>query len=468
MKLKLVVFLLIVAACVVGYMTMTGGENKHEIEYSEVVSGPLTFAVETLGTLEPLSEVIVSCEATGKIVEILRDFDDPVEKDEIICRIDPELVDAQHAQSVAALATAESAVADAKIACEEQLSLLPVLTERAAQELESAKSALEMAEFNFQRLDDLFNRKQAPKAEWLATKTAFDQAKAAVKIAQTALQQAQNNERFMPPRLDQALVKAKSDKARAQAQFDTTKAQVEKCVIRSPIDGIVLTRFLDVGTTVNPTLQPPPLFLIAPSLSRMKVSARVSESDIAHIEVGQKATFTVEGKQRSNFEGAILQKRNQPEIIQGVTTYTVILEVQNDARRTLLPGMSVNVVIECVRHDNTEKIANKALRFRPPLELEARRKLLDAMEAAYPAEPKNSDGTRIDYCQKSAAWTFDELNNTWMPVPLWTGVTDNFETQILDGAKSGDKFVHKFIEKSSAGFSLKEAIRQANPAERSL
>jgi len=200
----------------------------------------------------------------------------------------------------------------------------------------------------------------------------------------------------------------------------------------------------------------------------MKVSARVSESDIAHIEVGQKATFTVEGKQRSNFEGTILQKRNQPEIIQGVTTYTVILEVQNDARRTLLPGMSVNVVIECVRHDKTDKIANKALRFRPPLELEERRKLLDAMEASYPAEPKNPDGSRIDYCQKSAAWKFNESDNTWTPVPLWTGVTDNFETQILSGAKAGDQFVDKFIEKSSAGFSLKEAIRQANPAERSL
>lgn len=466
MKLKLVIFLLIVAACVVGFMTMTGGENKHEIAYSEVVSGPLTFAVETLGTLEPLSEVIVSCEATGKIVEILRDFDDPVKKDEIICRIDPELVDAQHAQSVAELSRTESAVKNARIARDKQLALLPVYTERTAQELESARSALEFAQFNFDKIAKLKAANNAGDLEFVNAKISLEQAKAAVAIAETAHQEAKYNEQYLPSQMDEEIEQTLAAKALAQARFDTTKAQVEKCVIRSPIDGIVLTRFLDVGTTVNPTLQPPPLFLIAPSLSRMKVSARVSESDIAHIEVGQKANFTVEGKQRSLFEGTILQKRNQPEIIQGVTTYTVILEVQNDARRTLLPGMSVNVVIECIHHENTIKVANKALRFRPPLELEERRKLLEEMK--YPDEPKSPDGSRIDYCQKSSVWTFNELDNTWKPIPLWTGVTDNFETQILDGAKVDDAFVDKFIEKSSAGFSFKEAIRQASPTNRTM
>ncbi|MCB9854603.1 MAG: efflux RND transporter periplasmic adaptor subunit [Phycisphaerales bacterium] len=464
--LKIAIVLLLIAGGVFGYNALNSGPARHEIEYSEVVSGPLTFAVETLGTLEPLSEVVVSCEATGKIVEILKDFDDPVEKNEIICRIDPELVDAQHAQSVAEKARAESAVQNAEIDRNKQLALLPVYVQRTAQELASASAALELAQYNFDRIAKLKASNNANDAEYVNAKAMLDQAKAAVETAKTAHQEAQFNEQFIPSQLTEAIAQAKAAKALAQAMFDTTKAQVEKCVIRSPIDGIVLTRYLDVGTTVNPTLQPPPLFLIAPSLERMKVSARVSESDIAHIEVGQKATFTVEGKHRTSFEGTILQKRNQPEIIQGVTTYTVILEVQNDARRTLLPGMSVNVVIECVRHDMTDKIANKALRFRPPLDLEARSKLLDEMK--YPAEPKNPDGSRIDYCQKSSAWTYDESKGSWTPVPLWTGVTDNFETQILAGAKKGDKFVDKFIQISSGGFSLKEAIRQASPTQRSL
>ncbi|MCA9254508.1 MAG: efflux RND transporter periplasmic adaptor subunit, partial [Phycisphaerales bacterium] len=343
---------------------------------------------------------------------------------------------------------------------------LPIYVQRTAQELASATAALELAQYNYDRIAKLKASNNANELEFVNAKASLDQAKAAAEKARTAHQEAQFNEQYIPSQLTEAIAQARAAKALAQAMFDTTKAQVEKCVIRSPIDGIVLTRYLDVGTTVNPTLQPPPLFLIAPSLDRMKVSARVSESDIAHIEVGQKANFTVEGKHRTKFEGVILQKRNQPEIIQGVTTYTVILEVQNDARRTLLPGMSVNVVIECVHYDKTDKVANKALRFRPPLELEERQKLLDAME--YPAEPKNPDGSRIDYCQKASAWRFSESDGKWTPIPIWTGVTDNFETQILSGAKEGEMFVDKFIVRSTGGFSLKEAIRQASPTQRSL
>lgn len=464
--LKIAIVLLLIVGGAVGYQMMTTGKAEYEIEKSEVVTGPLTFAVETLGTLEPLSEVTVSCEATGKIVEILKDFDDPVSKNEVICKIDPELVNAQHAQSKAELARAKSAVHNAEIDRDKQLKLLPVYVTRTEQEVNSAQAALDLARYNFERIAKLKASNNANELEYVNAEASLDQAKAALETAKTAHEEAVFNEQFVPKQLDEALAQANAAKALAEAMFDTTRAQVEKCVIKSPIDGIVLTRYLDVGTTVNPTLQPPPLFLIAPSLDRMKVSARVSESDIAHIEVGQKASFTVEGKQRTTFEGTILEKRSQPEIIQGVTTYTVILQVNNDKRRTLLPGMSVNVVIECVHHDNTAKIANKALRFRPPLELEARRKLLDAMN--YPEEPKKPDGSLIDYCQKSSAWKFNEESRSWTPIPLWIGVTDNFETQILAGAKPGDQFIDQFIEKNTGGFSFKDAIRMASPTNRSM
>jgi HlyD family secretion protein len=95
--LKISIILLILVGSAVGVMMLKNGEAAIEIDHSTVVNGPLTFSVETLGTLEPLTDVVVSCEATGKIVEILRDYDDPVKADEIICRIDPEFVAAQHA-----------------------------------------------------------------------------------------------------------------------------------------------------------------------------------------------------------------------------------------------------------------------------------------------------------------------------------------------------------------------------------
>lgn len=463
---KIVLILIILAAAIFGYTSFQDTGDNYEIEYATVKRGALTFSIETLGQLSPLSEVVVSCETTGKIVEMMVDYDDEVEKDQVICRIDPEIVMSQHAQSVASLERAKSALQASRIRKDEQLARLPALTKQAEAELESARSALDQAEFNWQRIDNLFKQKQAPEAEWRSFKTGYESAKAAVKAAEAALVQASANEEYTPPQLETAIKEAEAARDLAKAQFDTTEVQVERCIIRSPIDGIILRRYLDVGTTVNPTLQPPPLFLIAPSLGRMKVSARVSESDIAHIEVGQPASFAVEGKRRSEFRGSILEKRNQPDIIQGVTTYTVILEVENDARRTLLPGMSVNVVIECVKRDDTLKIENKALRFRPPLSSEARQEDLERLE--WPTEPKKPDGTRVDYCQKSHLWTFNEADKSWTPVPIWTGITDNLSTEILIGAGADDKFVSEFDELSSKGFSLKEALKLASPDNRRI
>ena len=463
---KIILILVILAAAVFGYMSLQDPTDDYKVEHATVESGPLTFSIETLGQVSPLTEVTVSCETTGKIIEMLVDYDDEVAKDQVICRIDPEIVMAQHAQSVASLERAKSALEASKIRKEEQLARLPALTKQAQAELDSARSALEQAEFNWQRIDKLFKQNQAPEAEWRGFKTGFESAKAVVKAAEAALVQAETNEQYTPPQMETAMKEAEAARDLAKAQFDTTKAQVEKCVLRSPIDGIVLRRFLDVGTTVNPTLTPPPLFLIAPSLSRMQVSARVSESDIAHIEVGQPASFAVEGKRRSEFRGSILEKRNQPDIIQGVTTYTVILEVENDTRRTLLPGMSVNVVIECVKRDKTLKVENKALRFRPPLSRDDRRGELE--DVTWPPEPKKADGTRVDYCQKAHLWKFNETDKSWTPVPIWTGITDNLETEILEGAKAGDEFVSNFDELSSKGFSLKEALKLASPDNRRL
>jgi len=463
---KIILVLVIIGGAAVAYASLQDPTDDYKIDHATAQRGPLTFSIETLGQVSPLTEVVVSCETTGKIVEILVDYDEEVRKDQVICRIDPEIVQTQHKQSMASLARAESALADARIARDEQLALLPQLTKQAKAELDAAEASLAQAQFNFDRIDKLFKQQQSPEAEWVGAKTAVATSQAAVETARANVVRAENNERFGPPRLEEAIKQAAAARDLAKAQFDTTEVQVERCIIRSPIDGVILRRYLDVGTTVNPTLQPPPLFLIAPSLSRMQVSARVSESDIAHIEVGQPASFAVEGKRRSEFRGSILEKRNQPDIIQGVTTYTVILEVENDARRTLLPGMSVNVVIECVKRDETLKIENKALRFRPPLSRDERREKLEAVE--WPDEPKKSDGTRVDYCQKAHLWSFNEADKTWTPVPIWTGITDNLETEILLGAESGDKFVSDFDELSSKGFSLKEALKLASPDNRTL
>lgn len=443
-----------------------GGAGDFEVEFAVTEKGPVRMTVETLGTIEPLSTVTVGCEATGKIIEITVDFDDPVKKDQVICRIDPELVEAEMARAKADLARARSAVVDAEIQQRELQAQLPVATQRAHGQLQEVQAALIAEAYNWNRVDRLYRDQNATEAEWTMARASHERAEAAVKIAQAAYDQAKLNEEYQPQRAQEAVDQARAAQQLAEAVLSRTEAQLERCVIRSPIDGIVLRRYLDVGTTVVAQFQPPALFDIAPSLDRMKVLAKVSESDIVHVDEGQPASFTVEGKQRVTFEGRILHKRNQPVTIQGVATYTVILEVDNDERRTILPGMSVNVEIECVNRPETLHVSNKALRFRPPIDLELHRDLLDA--ATWPDEPRGEDGKTMNYARKAHLWRFEPSSGKWELVPIWIGVTDNVVTEVLAGARAGDRFVREFIPKSAGGFSLKEAIRLAAPGNRTM
>ncbi|MBK8269593.1 MAG: efflux RND transporter periplasmic adaptor subunit [Planctomycetes bacterium] len=453
---KPIVAVLILGGGIAAYQKFGQSQATYDISTAEIDTGRVTMTIETLGNVEPLSTVVVGCEVTGRIVEMPVDHDDPVKKDQIICRIDPELAEADHQKSIAEKERTSSLVNDAKVALNEQLANLPVLTEQARQQWEVAKSSLEQAKFNWERTDKLFKDGNAPELEWIIAKSTYGQAVGHEKLTEAQYRQAQNNEKYVPQRLAQALEQAKAAADLAAAQFKTTETRIDRCIIRSPIDGIVLKCFEDEGQVVIAALTTPPLFLIAPSLDKLRVNAKVSETDIVHIDVGQKSKFKVEGKQTAEFEGTILHKRNQPEILQGVTTYTVTMELQNDERRTLLPGMSVNVIIECEQRTAALRIANSALRFKPPLSVQEIRKILDATE--HPPEPRTADGKRMNYCTKEFAWMYDQAKQKWNVVPLWVGITDNVFTEVLVGAKEGDSFVTKFIQKTTGGFNFKEAL----------
>lgn len=454
-------------AVVAKFTVFNNGGADYEIQIVVAEEGPLVMTIETSGTVEPLSVVQVGCETTGKIIEIAVDHDEPVTKGQIICRIDPELVDAQHQQSIAEQSRATSALTEARLAVEEQTANLPIATQQALATLQEAEAAFIDAEYQYNRIKELFEADDAAEGEWTAIQAQYKRAEAAVTVGKATHQLAKNNEVFLLKRAAEAVGQAEAAEKLALARFNFTKAQVEKCIIRSPIDGIVLKRFMDVGATVNAQFQAPQLFLLAPSLDHLRVNAKVSESDIVHVDKGQIASFTIEARGRKSFEGRILEKRSQPDIIQNVVTYTVIFEVDNNAARTLLPGLTVNVEIECVNRPQVVKIPNSALRFKPPLDLEKRREMKDA--ATWPARPAGSaDGPPLEYCEKSQAWTFNEADGSWRLVPLWIGITDNLYTEVLSGAKPDDAFVKRFKIKESSGFSLQNALKQADPANRVL
>ncbi len=456
---------LVVAAAGLRLTVFSSGGAAYTLETTTVDAGPVVMTVETNGTVEPLRTVLVGCETTGKIIETIVDHDDPVHKDQIICRIDPELANAQHEQSVAELNRAKAALADAKLARDEQIANLPVATAQALARVQETEAALVEADYNWQRVDKLYHDGNAGEAEWTSVKATHKRAAAAVTAATAAYDRAKNDERFLAQRAEQAVAQADAAARLAQARFDGTKTKVDKCVIHSPIDGIVLKRYMDVGVTVNATLQTPTLFLLAPSLERVRVNAKVSESDIVHVEKGQTARFTIDARGRRTFEGRIIEKRSQPDIIQNVVTYTVIFEVDNDARGTLLPGLTVNVEIECVKRPHVTRIANAALRFQPPLSLKQRRARINA--ATWPPRPVgDTDGARLDYCTKAHTWRFDPATEAWSAVPLWVGITDNTDTEVLAGAKPGDHVVRKFHVNQTSGFSLQDALKEADPQNR--
>lgn len=464
---------LIVAAVVVViggsalFISSAGGSGDFDIAVAAVETGPLTMTIETSGTVEPLSTVEVGCEVTGKIIELPVDNDEPVKKGQVICRIDPELSQAENAQANAEYLRAQGVLADAKIARDEQVANLPERTEQALSEKQAAEAALVEAEYNWKRMEKLEGTGSASEAEVVAFKAAYLRAQSANTASAALYNLAINNEKLLPKIAEQKVAQAEAGLKQAKARLDFTKTRVDRCTIISPIDGIVLRRYLDVGQTVTAAFQTPLLFLLAPSLDRMKVSAKISESDINHIEIGQPARFTIEAKQPVKFEGKILHKRNQPDVIQNVVTYTVLFEVDNDAKRTLVPGLSVNVEIECVAKKNVPQIANAALRFKPPLTLEERQDLLGAID--WPPQPTtDAEGNPADYCSKASVWGFDTKSKTWRFVPIWVGITDNVTTEVLSGPKPGEAFVKRFIDNSSSGFSLKEAIKLARPDNRTL
>lgn len=450
-----------------GWLAWGGSGAEYELVMTEVVSAPITMTIETSGTVEPLSTVQVGCEVTGKIIDMAVDDDEPVSKGQVIARIDPELAEAQHRQALADRIKSQSALASARLSVEEQTANLPVLTKQALARKQEAAAAVTEAVFHWERTDKLYKKQDASEAEWILRKTIWERAEAALTATDAACEMAKNNEVFVLKGAREAVAQAEATLELSQAREKFASTRMSRCTILSPIDGIVLKRYQDVGTTVVAAFQPPLLFLLAPSLERMRVSAKVSESDIYHIFVGQPAQFTVEARQAISFVGRIMHKHNQPDIVQNVVTYSVDFEVDNDKKGTLIPGLSVNVEIECVSKESVALVSNAALRFKPPISLEAQRSAKEAV--AWPEMPLvDSSGEETVYRSRAYAWQYDESLGQWRVTPLWVGVTDNINTEILSGAKPGDTFVSKFIDRSSSGFSFKEALRLASPDNRTL
>ncbi|HEY5451676.1 MAG TPA: efflux RND transporter periplasmic adaptor subunit [Polyangia bacterium] len=280
--------------------------------------GPITAKVTATGTLSALVTVQVGTQVSGRIKEILVDFNAPVKKGQVIARIEPALFQAAMESARANYLAAQGSIA-------------------------KLEAQAENAKLQFDRAEQLFERKAIAQAD-------LDTARATMRAA--------NGD----------VVAAKGNMAQAQAALNQAKVNLDYTTIVSPTTGVVISRSVDVGQTVAASLSAPTLFLIAEDLTKMQVDTSVAEADIGKLKAEMDATFTVDAFPSRTFKGKIRQIRNAPQTQQNVVTYDAVIDVSNPGLE-LRPGMTANVTFIYDHRDSALRVANAALRFQPPPEL---------------------------------------------------------------------------------------------------
>ena len=291
-----------------------GATDEGAWRTATVERGDIRVAISATGTLSAISTVTVGSQVSGQVTDVLVDFNDKVSKDQVIARIDPSTYEAQINQGNAQVASARAS-------------------------LRQAQATLANAEADYRRKTELGAQQLVARSDIDLARAARDQASAQVNAAQAQIRQ-------------------------QTASTETTRINLGRTVIRSPVDGVVLTRTIEPGQTVAASLQAPELFTIAEDLSQMKIELAVDESDIGQVKAGQTVSFTADAFPDRQFRGVVEQVRLSATTTNNVVTYPVVVTVDN-GDGTLLPGLTVNAEIEVSKRENVLKVANAALRYKP-------------------------------------------------------------------------------------------------------
>jgi HlyD family secretion protein len=317
-----------------------GGDDKYrklKIERGEIAS-----AVTATGTINPVVNVLVGSQASGTIKALYADFNSQVKEGQVIAQIDPAIFEAQVDQGRANLLNAQANL----------LNIQANLTNAQAN-LAKAEVAVLDTKRTLDRNKELAERKVVAQATLDTTQANYDSA-----IAQRDSNKAQIES------AKAQIEQAKAQIAQARASLKVSETNLRYTTIRSPVNGTVISRNVDVGQTVAASLQAPTLFTIAKDLTQMQVDSNISEADVGRIAVGQDATFTVDAYAEMTFRGRVSEIRNAPTTIQNVVTYDVVIKVDNKELK-LKPGMTANVSVLIAHKEGVLKIPNSALRFQP-------------------------------------------------------------------------------------------------------
>jgi HlyD family secretion protein len=364
------------AAALVLVLTVAGAlwqaHLKDAITYETVPAerGPIQARVTATGNLNAVVDVLVSSQVSGNIKALYADWNSKVKKGELVALIDPEIFQAQVDQASATFRSAHSASITAQAQVEKANSDLSAAnaTEKSAEAIAAKDLAnATNAKGQWERAQTLLDEQVTARQDYDTAKANYDASEAQVTADKAQIEAAKQNMHSA-----QASVQvAQSQLATAQAQERQTQAALQQAQINldhtrimAPVDGTVVARRMDIGQTVAATLNPPTIFEIAQDLTKMQVDTNVDESDVGNVAKGQKATFIVDSYPGTTFQGVVADIRKAPIITQNVVTYDVVITVDNLDLK-LFPGMTANVTILAARVEDTLKVPNSVLRFRP-------------------------------------------------------------------------------------------------------
>ncbi|QNP41254.1 efflux RND transporter periplasmic adaptor subunit [Lysobacter solisilvae (ex Woo and Kim 2020)] len=284
---------------------------------AKVERGDIRVTISATGALNATSQVDVGSQISGQVTDVLVDYNDRVSKGQVIARIDPSTYEAQIAQGNAQINSARAGLA-------------------------TAEATLRNAEADYNRKAELATQQLIARGDLDLARAARDQARAQVASAQAQIRQ-------------------------QTASTQTTRLNLQRTVIRSPVDGVVLSRSIEPGQTVAASLQAPVLFQIAEDLSQMEILLAVDEADIGQVKPGLDVDFTVDAYPERRFRGKVKQVRLAATNTSNVITYPVVVSLDN-ADQALLPGMTANAEIEVSHREDVLRVSNAALRYKPDQE----------------------------------------------------------------------------------------------------
>jgi HlyD family secretion protein len=374
---------------------------------AKVEQGDIENVVNATGTINSVITVQVGSQVSGTIAKLNADFNSRVHKGDVVAVIDPALFRGALLQATADLENTQANL------------------EAAQANLEKARAALIQTKADYDRAVGLTR-------EGVMSQQQLDQAKANYDSANASVAASAAN-----------ITQAKAQVNLKKAAVTVAQTNLDYTVIRSPIDGTVVARNVDVGQTVAASLQAPTIFTIAQDLTKMWVCAKTDESDVDNIKVRQPVTFKVDALPSETFKGLVTQVRLNPTTVQSVVTYDTIIEFANPELK-LFPGMTAYVTIPVASVQNVAKIPNTALRYKPPMDSEEilalyKRYGIDASETEQQGEDPSKEKQSSSRVAKAAAAVVWKLHpdNTLEPVKVSLGITDHAFTEVT-GVLKGD------------------------------